>query len=372
MRGLAWVDRDRAQALGIEGGASWTGPAPSHLSGPTEVHLVLSRNCDVGCRSCYVNATPDGESMSLSDARRVIDALADQGVFHIALGGGEALHHPDLFAVAAYARSRGIVPNLTTSGQGMTVALAEACRVFGQINVSVDAVRANRGKLSFADVESALRLLRSVKKEVGINCVVSRSSYDGLPAVVRFARSLRLSEVEFLRFKPAGRGVGRFADEDLLPAQGRGIYRRAIWLALRHRMRIKLDCSFAPMIFAHNPSRRVAEFLGVVGCEGGNILASVMPDGQMVGCSFGGPPEGDVRAAGALAATWPSGFSAFRDYVKNAPEPCRSCTYLSLCKGGCRVVAQASGDWWAPDPGCPRVQAYRARSSQRRSLPVIG
>jgi radical SAM protein with 4Fe4S-binding SPASM domain len=376
LRGLAWVDRERARALGLDGEGAWEGETPDHLSGPTEVHLVLSRRCDVGCRGCYVDATPRGDQMSVDQARRAIDALARQGVFHIAMGGGETLHHEELFAIAAHARARGIVPNLTTSGQGMTEALAERCRVFGQINVSVDAVGKNRGTLSFGDAERALRLLRSVKKEVGINCVVSRSSYDGIGEVARFAKRLRLSEVELLRFKPAGRGASLFAKEDLLPHQARGIYRRALYLALRHRIRVKLDCSFAPMIFAHRPSRRAAEFLGVVGCEGGNILASVLPDGQIVGCSFGGPAEGSVLEPGVMSAAWASGFGAFRDYRKNAPEPCRSCEYLQLCKGGCRVVAQAAGDWFAPDPGCPKVQDYRAGAARgnraRRSLPVLG
>jgi radical SAM protein with 4Fe4S-binding SPASM domain len=377
LRGLAWVDRERAKSLGLDGGAAWEGDAPGHLSGPTEVHLVLSRRCDVGCRGCYVDAKPRGDEMSLEEARRAIDALARQGVFHVAMGGGETLHHDQLFEIAAYARSRGIVPNLTTSGQGMTEILAERCRVFGQINVSVDAVGASRGSLSFADAERALRMLRAAKKEVGINCVVSRSSYDGIGAVVRFAKKLRLSEVELLRFKPAGRGAPLFAKEDLLPAQARGIYRRALWLSLRHRIRVKLDCSFAPMIFAHRPSRRAAAFLGVVGCEGGNILASVMPDGQIVGCSFGGPNEGNVLDHGTLSAAWTTGFGAFRNYRKNAPEPCRSCEYLELCNGGCRVVAQAAGDWFAPDPGCPKVQEHRARQAResersRRSLPLVG
>lgn len=361
LRGLAWVDRDRARRLGLDGGPAWQGEAPRHLAGPTEVHLVVSRRCGVGCRGCYVNATPKGDQMTAQQAFRAIDALAAQGVFHIALGGGEAMEHEDLFAIAAYARDKGLVPNLTTSGQGMTPELAERCRVFGQINVSIDAVGANRGSLPFSEAANALRLLRAVKKEVGINCVVSRSSYDGLPAVVRFAKKLRLSEVEFLRFKPAGRGLPIFGDENLLPAQCRGIYRRTLWLAFRHRMRIKLDCSFAPMVFAHSPSRRAAEFLGVVGCEGGNILASVMPNGQLTGCSFGGPEEGSAFETGTVARVWKSGFGAFRDYISRAPEPCRSCHYLSLCKGGCRVVSRAHGDWWAPDPGCPKVQAYNGK-----------
>ena len=109
----------------------------------------------------------------------------------------------------------------------------------------------------------------------------------------------------------------------------------------------------------------MARFFGVVGCEGGNLLASVMPGGALTGCSFGGPEEASIFDEAATARAFEGGFSAFRGYPARAPEPCRSCEYLPLCKGGCRVVSAAHGDWWQPDPGCPRVQAYRAGAPLR-------
>lgn len=365
-RALVWINRAMMRLLGVKQSPRWSGPERLTLSAPTEVHLVISKRCSAGCKSCYVDATPAGPALSVAQAKAALDRLAAHGVFHVALGGGEALDLSYLFEVAEYARSIGILPNLTTAGLTMTPELAERCRVFGQINVSVDGVgdayRQARGFDGFARAERALRMLRAVKREVGINCVVSRSSYPHLEQVVRLARKLRLNEVELLRFKPAGRGAGTFADEDLTPEQGRGLFPLARRLTFRHWMRIKLDCSFAPMVFWHRPAAWVARFFGVVGCEGGNLLASVMPDGTLVGCSFGGPAEASIFDAAATARAFDSGFSAFRDYVSRAPAPCNTCEYLSLCKGGCRVVSQARGDWWQPDPGCPRVQELRAAS----------
>jgi radical SAM protein with 4Fe4S-binding SPASM domain len=193
--------------------------------------------------------------------------------------------------------------------------------------------------------------------------VVSRSSYPKLGEVVALAKRLRLTDVEFLRFKPAGRGATTFAGQDLTAGQAAGLFPRARWLSVRHRMRVKLDCSFAPMVFWHRPPLWVARFFGVVGCEGGNVLAAVMPDGALQGCSFGGPREGSAFEAPDVERAFATGFRAFRDFEKAAPEPCRHCEYLPLCKGGCRVVAQASGAWGEPDPGCPRVRAHRAHSS---------
>jgi radical SAM protein with 4Fe4S-binding SPASM domain len=364
-RGLAYVDRDYARSLGFPESPLWeeedAGLNAGPLSAPTEVHLVISRRCSAGCTGCYVDATPDGPALTEAEAKAALDRLAEMGVFHVALGGGEAVDLPYLLDVARHARKRGIVPNLTTSGLPVDEAFArEAAAVFGQVNVSVDGLgedyRRSRGYDGFARAEDALRLLRSFTPHVGINCVVSRDNADRLAPLVAFAKRLRLSEVEFLRFKPAGRGSDVFGDRDLTPEQGRKLYRRALWYALRYRMRIKLDCSFAPMVYAHNPPKALVDFFGVMGCVGGDVLASIMPDGQWIGCSFGGPSEGRYDEAGV----WQKGFGSFRDYVKRAPEPCASCDYLSLCRGGCRVVAKAAGDWWQPDPGCPKVQDWKA------------
>lgn len=369
---LVELNRAFARRLGLTDSARWRGSDPGHLSAPTEVHLVVSKQCSAGCTGCYVDATPKGAAISLEHGKRALEALAARGVFHVAMGGGEALELPYLFELAAHARAVGLVPNLTTAGLGLTEAQAEACRVFGQVNVSVDGVGARyreaRGFDGYARAERALRMLRARVERVGINFVVSRSSQPHLGEVVALAKRLGLDEVELLRFKPSGRGRGAFAHEEQTPEQARGLWPEVRWLAVRHRMRLKLDCSFAPMLFAHRPSVAVARFLGVVGCEGGNVLASVMPDGQLTGCSFGGPNEGHILDDAAVDHAFAHGFKAFRGHVKRAPEPCRGCEAQAACKGGCRVVSEASGDWHAPDPGCPKVVAWKL--DQQEPVPL--
>ena len=368
-RALLHVDQELMRELGEPESPLWGLPVEGPLSAPTEVHVVLSRRCAAGCKGCYVDATPQGAALSFEEACRILDELAEMGVFHVALGGGEALELDYLFAVAEHARARGITPNLTTSGLGLDQTSARKCAVFGQINVSVDGVGAAyekaRGFDGFRHAERALRLLRAVKPEVGVNCVVSRSSFDHVPDVARLVRKLRLNELELLRFKPVGRGAR--LDEELTPQQSRELFPMARRLVWRHRIRVKLDCSFAPMVFWHKPSKAAAAFFGVQGCVGGDVLAAVQPEGAFTGCSFTSQAAADARVPGAARAAWADGFHEFRDYVRDAPEPCASCDYLHLCRGGCRAVAGAHGAFAAPDPGCPRVQEHRAR----RPLPVI-
>jgi len=351
------------------------------LSAPLEAHLQLTNRCDAGCVGCYTGASPQGapNEWGLAEWTRAIDQLADAGVFHLALGGGESAVLPWLGELAAHARTRGLVPNLTTSGldgQGALIAIADR---FGQINVSLDGLGATyaavRGFDGFARADAAIRRLRAVKREVGINVVVTRHNFVELDAIFAYAKDRRLSEVELLRFKPSGRGARAYAELRCTDAQHRAFLPAILAAAKRHRVRVKVDCSYTPMLAHHAPDRALLAELAVYGCTGGDFLIGAKPDGRITACSFAAPPppHGDHRPlVTELAAYWqaPDAFGAFRTW-REAREPCASCTYHALCRGGCKVVsAHVNGDPSSPDPECPRVVDARPAQAHRH-LPVI-
>ncbi len=356
------VNRAFARRLGLEHSERWSAPAVA-LSAPIEAQLQLSRRCASGCATCYVKATPRGEVMELATAKEAVDRLAEKGVFRVALGGGEPLELDWIFELAAHARSRGLTPSLTTAGLGLTPAQARACRVFSQVNVSLDGAGDGytrvRGFDGSAGAIAALKLLRAELPHVGLNCVVTRDNFEDLSQTVALARRLRLNQVQLLRLKPVGRAA---ADAVLTAAQAEAFWPRVTWLSLRHRMRVRLDCSFGPMVFWHRPPKRLMEFFGVGGCAGGDAVIAVRPDGGVTGCGFYGQSEADVRDPVALGAAFAGGFAPFREFAARPPEPCASCAYVSLCKGGCRAAGPKDG-LVRPDPGCPRV----ARWTERRS-----
>ena len=366
---LVYVDRARARALGHDGGARWAEPEPASLAGaalvaPVEVHMMLTSRCPVGCTGCYADSTPRGDGADLATAewKEILDELAAAGVFHVALGGGESVLREDLLELARHARARGIVPNLTTSGVGVTDAWArEAAAVMGRINVSLDGTRevytASRGVDLFDTAVGALRTLRRHTRRVGINCVVSRLTYPHLEDLAALCAELGLDELELLRFKPAGRGRAVFDRYDLTDAQRMGFLDAALDLHRHHGLRVRLDCSFLPFLAAHEPDPELLSRFGVLGCEGGNHLAAIKADGRVTACSFWEEPEagGDARRFREMWVA-PGAFDVFRGFVDRAPEPCRSCRYLQICRGGCRAVAaHVDGLPTGPDPGCPKV-----------------
>jgi radical SAM protein with 4Fe4S-binding SPASM domain len=391
-RALVFVDRDRARYLGHPESPLWSGEAEEDglLAGPLEAHLQLTNRCEAGCQGCYTGATPEGARNEWGPIqwKAAIDALAAQGVFHLALGGGESALLPWLGEIATYAREKGLVPNLTTSGLYDDATLERLCgwaTLFGQINVSIDGIGDDYARVrgahledGFARADRAVVALRKATRHVGINCVVTRASFERLAEVFVYARRRRLREVELLRFKPSGRGTRVYEQLRCTDEQHRALVPTILKLSRRHRVRVRLDCSYTPMVTHHRIDRRLMRWLAIYGCAGGDLLVGAKASGALTACSFAPPADGQVDA---INGYWhkPGAFGPFRRW-REAEEPCRSCDYLALCRGGCRVVSgHVLDDASAPDPECPRVQAHRAahgpraveRPEERRRLPVV-
>jgi radical SAM protein with 4Fe4S-binding SPASM domain len=377
-RALIFVDRAMARRMARVGEpAEWREPetelGEQVLSAPLEAHLQLTNKCGAGCVGCYTGASPQGASneWGLVEWKKAIDALADAHVFHLALGGGESAVLPWLGELASYARARGLVPNLTTSGLEGFESLIQITDRFGQINVSLDGLAETYAKVrgfdGFARADQAIQRLRAKKREIGINVVVTRHNFDELDRIFEYAKQRRLSEVELLRFKPSGRGASAYKDLHCTSAQHEAFLPTILAAAKKHRVRVKVDCSYTPMLAHHNPSRDLLAELCVYGCTGGDFLIGAKPDGRITACSFASPPPelvplGKRPNVTELASYWkqPGAFGAFRTW-RTAAEPCSSCEYHSLCRGGCKVVsAHVLGDASLPDPECPRVRATTA------------
>ena len=359
---LAFVDRQFLREMGAGESPRWEadGESIGVLSAPTEVHLACTNACPGHCPHCYMDSgASDAGEMDTETFKRALSRLAEMGVFHVALGGGEALARGDLFELADHATAVGLVPNLTTSGQLVTEQIARRMAVFGQVNVSLDGVGSAsgvfRGRDASAEVDRAIGLLVDAGVSTGINCVVGRRNFAGLGDLFGYAADKGIGEIELLRLKPAGRAVALYQAErttyeqnvELLPCLQR--------LSGRHGITAKIDCSFVPMLCCHDPPRDLLDAMATYGCEAGNVLVGARSDGRVSGCSF--LPDAGVSIF-ELADAWDDHpeFRRYRTWVERLGEPCASCEYVGLCKGGCHAVSAAvAGDIDAPDPDCPRV-----------------
>ncbi|MCP4135617.1 MAG: radical SAM protein, partial [bacterium] len=359
-----FVDRDYLLNLDGKSSPRWEQEDSSILSAPIEAHYAISNYCSAGCTGCYMGSEQKQELLlndeaSFERAKEIARTLAEMNIFHVALGGGESFAVPWFLELAAYFRSLGIVPNVTTNGYHISDEIAAKCSVFGQVNVSLDTVGTGqsgaREKGSFEKADRAITALKKQGIRTGINCVISRANFNSLNEIIAYAKQKKLVDIEFLRFKPAGRGKDIYRQMALTQDQAIALFPRLKKLARKYRVGLKLDCSFTPFICYHKPSKKALEFFSILGCDAGNWLIGVSPEGMASPCSFVENMDVDIKT---LQEQWDNKetFSEPRFWDRNTDSVCKSCEYVSICKGGCHAVSRfVTGSFSDPDPECPVV-----------------
>ncbi|MRG94953.1 radical SAM/SPASM domain-containing protein [Polyangium spumosum] len=371
---LVAIGRGAAERLGLSGGALWREADATRRARPLEAHVAVTSRCGAGCKGCYLDARPDGESPPFEVITARLVALAAAGVFTVAFGGGEPLVRPDLGELGRAARDLGLVPVLTTSGIGMTDERARELRSFAQVNVSYDGEGAAYGEVRGWEgarvAERAMRLLAEAGVAFGVNVVLTRTTFHRLADTAQRAASLGARELQLLRYKPAGRAADlSYLATRLSPAQVDALFPTLEALSGATSLAIRVDCSLVPLLSGHVRDAAALARFGVLGCEAGRYLAAVRIDGDLAPCSFA--PAAEARAEGAwrggAGAAWATDTTLEAWRAPHDAEPCASCVIRSICRGGCRVVASHLGGALGPDPECPRVRAHRDAEEQTRA-----
>ena len=343
MPAIVALDRDGVRALGLDPPAGPIAPRP------IEVHVAVTSRCAAGCEGCYLDARSDGVEPPRAEIEATFDALARDGVFTVAFGGGEPTLREDIGELADAARARGMTPVLTTSGLGLGDRKLERLARFAQVNVSYDGAGADYAEVRGFDgakgAESAIARLAARGITVGVNVVLTKKTFPRVADTLRRARSLGATEVQLLRYKPQGRAKSiDYLAKRLSPAQANALpsFLRSLCEEHAGALRIRIDCALVPFLSA-DPSIRAEDLRrwGVLGCEAGALLGARRIDGAALPCSFAAPSDGD----------------AFLAFAAAPPEPCASCTLRSVCRGGCKIVSSYVDGRVGPDPECPRVRA---------------
>lgn len=166
--------------------------------------IEISEVCTKGCRFCYKSNTACGKNMTLEKFKEVFAALPHT-LTQIAFGIGDIDGNPDLEAILAYTRSKGVIPNITINAHNMTPAqydmLVKYC---GAVAVSL---------YDYDECYGAVHQL-SVRgmKQVNIHCLLSAETYDKCMKVIHDASEDSrlvgaLNAIVFLHLKPRGRAI---------------------------------------------------------------------------------------------------------------------------------------------------------------------
>jgi radical SAM protein with 4Fe4S-binding SPASM domain len=283
------------------------------------------------CKGCYNTSEGDEpKDISLDMAKTVIDKLAELGVFSLSFGGGEPTLHPGIFEIAAYAREKQILPNMTTNGLTMTKQFAKKCSVFGNVHFSIHKPK------DMSHVFSAVRVYRKATgNKPGLNLLLTAETMPHLDEILYRAKKSGIKIVLFLRYKTTVKnrdtqelGIDGMINE--LPMRFKQLQRA------NKRLMFLFDCSLFEVLATNNYADiNTYRKYDNNGCLGGNAYIAIDVNGMYKPCSFWHEPLGNVSEITFDNWIHDPKLNEFRNLRKN--ESCRQCEYIKLCVGGCRL-----------------------------------
>jgi MoaA/NifB/PqqE/SkfB family radical SAM enzyme len=153
---------------------------------PILAHVIPMRRCNLSCTYC--NEYDDfSKPVALDVMRQRLDLLAGLGTTIITISGGEPLLHPDLDAIVAHIRQRGMIAGMITNGYLLTAERIQRLNRAGldHLQISIDNVMPDEvSKKSLKVLDRKLQLLAEhADFHVNINSVVGggiRTPQDAL------------------------------------------------------------------------------------------------------------------------------------------------------------------------------------------------
>ncbi len=339
----------------------------------------LVRRCNLACKHCYsISADVDfpGE-LSTSEVFTVMDDLKRFRVPVLILSGGEPLLRPDIYEIAARAKSLGFYVGLSTNGTLVTPENIGRIRAIGfdYVGISLDGNREThdrfRRKQGAFDASAAgIRLCQDVGIKVGVRFTLTQDNAQDFEWLLSFIDEQDIDKFYLSHLNYAGRGnVNRKVDAWL--ATTRATMDRLFDECWRHiesgtpKEFVTGNNDADGVHLLHWVQRRFPERAEHIRSKlaqwGGNSsgvnianidnVGDVHPDTYWWNYSLG-----NVRSR-PFSEIWPDVADPLMAGLKSRPRPvrgrCGECVHLDICGGNTRVRAwQLTGDPWAEDPAC--------------------
>lgn len=340
----------------------------------------ITRTCNLKCQHCYTdsaNRRYSGE-LSTEEGRAVLDDLAAFQVPAVLFSGGEPLSRPDVFELAAYARSLGLHVVLSTNGTLIDRETAQRLKdlKFAYVGISLDSAFPEVHD-HFRGVEGAYeRTMRGfrhcvdVGQKVGLRLTLTRETCENLDRIFDLIEREGIHRACFYHLCPSGRGKELYRmDAEQTRRAVDTIFDRTRDLNERGKnveiLTVDNHCD-APYLYRRMAAeehpraeqvRQMLEWNGGARYSSGVGIANIDFNGNVHSDQFSMfRTFGNVRDR-PFSEIWQDTSHPIMEGLKERLEllgdRCRNCRYLGMCGGSLRARAEVvTGDPWAPDPGC--------------------
>ena len=342
------------------------------------VPLVMSwnvtRECNMKCSHCYINATEKGlkNELTTQEGKMLMDQIRQVSSPLLILSGGEPLLRPDIYALISYGSSKGLKMGLGSNGSLIDDDTAGKLKAAGIATVSIsldshipaqhDEFRGVAG--SWEKAVNACKVLRKNNVLVQVNTTLTQQNYNQIDDIMSLAEEIGVENFHLFFLVPTGRGTKL---TDISPQKYEDMITNTFAKVAKHKLNVRPSC--APQFM------RIAKGMGldmrqwVRGCMAGLNYCRIYPNGDVTPCPYLPIKLGNVREK-SFKEIWfnSSIFKAMRD-PNCLKGKCGECEYRTLC-GGCRARAyglssdfidycgdlhepvEAKKDYLAEDPWC--------------------
>ncbi|NSW84310.1 MAG: radical SAM protein [Syntrophothermus sp.] len=337
------------------------------IQGPLVVTIELTNECNLKCRHCYASAGEklDNE-LSLDEIKQLLGELSQLGTMEVEFSGGEPLLRPDLFEIIEYAEGLDFSVVLITNGTLVDREVASTLGSLGlkHVQVSLDGLKENhdylRGDGTYEAVLESVRLLAEEGVSVAVRTTVNRRNVGELEKIADLAVGMGASKLGFVRFFPAGRGMG-YKEDLMLDAEGMRSF-RLTGKKIKEKYRDKIEISADPCGFLEEEIFQQYLQEESILCPCGKTWCLVKPDGTVSPCEIMTFNAGNVRKQ-RFETIWEGApiMKAFREFNPELLKGvCSTCRYKKVCAGYCRALAVLhTGDFYAEDFTCYHVLKAR-------------
>src|SRR6267378_201371 len=302
---------------------------------PMQVSIEVTRRCPLECQHCY-NNLPMGDmdakrrELSTEEHFRVLDELAEMGCFWLLYTGGEIFARKDFLEIYTYAKKKGFLITLFTTGTLITEKIADYLVEWPPFAIEITLY--GRTKETY---EALTQILGSYDRCLrGIKLLRER----GLPLKLKtVATSINKHEVFAMK---------QFAEEEL-----------GVEFKMDGQINPRIDCSQSPLavrlapeevvaLDMHAPKgvseyRRLAkhdlekapnlsETDTVYFCGGGVNSFAVNAYGEMGICVISQQETFSIRGA-TVKAVWEDSLRQLRMHKRTQVTKCIQCRIQSLC-----------------------------------------
>ena len=313
-----------------------TGIDPFMSSFPELLDVGIMGHCIHGksglCIAAGVECYQDGlhaahKNMTLEDFRTIVEQCKEK-TFQFALGGcGDPDQHENFEEILKMCRENKIVPNFTTSGFGMTEAIAQLCKKYcGAVAVSW-----YRNDYTI----KAIEMLIAAGVKTNIHYVLHNESIG--EAMCRLKENTfpkGINAVVFLLHKPVGLGTS----SKVITCENQEFQEFIQYVTLeKFPFKIGFDSCTVPALVKQSEN---FDLNSLDTCEGARWSAYISADMKMLPCSFDNQQQRwavDLKKYSIQDAWESEAFENFRTYFK---ESCPNCSARTHCMGGCPICLE--------------------------------